>query len=828
MNCKSTILSVVLFGLSTLLVGGQFFCVQVWGSPAREIQIGVLLPLTGGSQSTANDMLAGLEVAREHMRYYLQQHELVLNLVIRDSQGDPPSALAALQDLKQQGVRVVIGPQSSHVAEAIVDYANENGILLLSPSSTAISLAKPDNLFRLCPNDTHQARALAMLMSQQDIKTVIPVFVEDNYGSDLHAAFRSEFTDAGGTVLPGISFPYEALDFTSVVPMMEAAAPPLSATEAIASTAVLLIAHNQQAVNLLAAIPTASALGELRWFSSETIVATEDVQSDTAASAFAAKTRLSGFAFSKEDLHFYIYAHLILQETAKSVGREPNSKVLMAWDALWLAVETYRNTDLPQDSAAWRDQYLKTAERTFSAYGFCELDENGDRVLARYALYDFTGSADEGYAWRFSGSYSDEPYAPPQLYQDTETILPANATPAIVTIGALLPLTGELAGRGVVAQQALNLAKEHVNTYFAQKGDGFRIDVAIADTKSDPAGALESAKTLYDQSVRMFIGPYSSSEISGLIDFASDTRISLISPTSSAPSLAIDDRIMRLVTSDKHLIRGMSLLLDKKGHDNVFLVHRDDSYGNDLAAMFTQTLGDRVVGTFPYGPHETNFVSLLTSLNGALVDTLTRVESDRVAVVTYGFEEVIALLGQIPADSALAEVQWFGNDALALNRDLLTEGSAAEISSRVDLTCAIYDIAGYGLFLPQFESMNSYLFDATGEPVTVFTVNSYDALWLAALAYGQVEIEPQPESLWRALEREANMTFGMSTPMFLDPYADRATATYCFYRVQAGDASNYEWKLTALYRNTGFSESDIVIFDGDEPITVIKGWMIYK
>jgi len=69
--------------------------------------------------------------------------------------------IKGLKDLASKGIRIVIGPSTSAELEAIKDYANNNGSILLSPSSTAPLLAIPgDNIFRLVPDDTHQAEAI--------------------------------------------------------------------------------------------------------------------------------------------------------------------------------------------------------------------------------------------------------------------------------------------------------------------------------------------------------------------------------------------------------------------------------------------------------------------------------------------------------------------------------------------------------------------------------------------------------------------------------------------------------------------------------------------
>jgi branched-chain amino acid transport system substrate-binding protein len=47
------------------------------------------------------------------------------------------SCLEKLKNLAAKGVRIVIGPATSADVQEVEDYADKNGILIISPSSTA-------------------------------------------------------------------------------------------------------------------------------------------------------------------------------------------------------------------------------------------------------------------------------------------------------------------------------------------------------------------------------------------------------------------------------------------------------------------------------------------------------------------------------------------------------------------------------------------------------------------------------------------------------------------------------------------------------------------
>jgi branched-chain amino acid transport system substrate-binding protein len=86
-----------------------------------------------------------------------------------------------VQTFYQAGIRVVIGPAASFQVKAIKSYVDDNKLLIISPSSTAPTLAIPgDYIYRTVGSDAGQAKALAALVKSQGINKVI-VFHRDDF-----------------------------------------------------------------------------------------------------------------------------------------------------------------------------------------------------------------------------------------------------------------------------------------------------------------------------------------------------------------------------------------------------------------------------------------------------------------------------------------------------------------------------------------------------------------------------------------------------------------------------------------------------------------------
>src|SRR5205823_13764073 len=134
----------------------------------------------------------------------------------RDTQLDPAKALAALKDLEQRGVHIVIGPQSSAEVAIIKPYADAHNILIISQGSTASSLAiANDNIFRFCPNDTREADAIVALLWNDGIRVIVPLWRNDAGNNGLHDSVQIRFQALGGTVTPGFRYEPTTSDFSA-------------------------------------------------------------------------------------------------------------------------------------------------------------------------------------------------------------------------------------------------------------------------------------------------------------------------------------------------------------------------------------------------------------------------------------------------------------------------------------------------------------------------------------------------------------------------------------------------------------------------------------
>jgi ABC-type branched-subunit amino acid transport system substrate-binding protein len=107
------------------------------------------------------------------------------------------------------------------------------------------------------------------------------------------------------------------------------------------------------------------------------------------------------------------------------------------------------------------------------------------------------------------------PYLMPFESTENEVIIPKDGS-QVITIGALVPLSGIWSSTGESIGAALEIAVEDVNDYFSKSGSQTRLGLIIEDTKTDPAIALEKLHELAEKDIRIVIGPSSSAELIAL------------------------------------------------------------------------------------------------------------------------------------------------------------------------------------------------------------------------------------------------------------------------------------------------------------------------
>jgi branched-chain amino acid transport system substrate-binding protein len=366
---------------------------------ANTILIGALLPLTGTLSSFGESAEASLRLAVDDVNNQLAKSgsSSRVGLVIEDTKTDPNVAREKLMDLASKGIRIVIGPATSANVAAVKEYADENGILIVSSSSTAPSLAIPnDNVFRFVPDDTHQAEALSKKMWDEGTRVVIPIWRTDVFGNNLQSLLKEKFEKLGGKVVDGIGYDPPVGNFAAslhrinfIVWEQELRSLTQKVNDAVkqygADKVGVYIVAFDEIVPIMIQANRHEALQSVRWYGSDGSVQHEGLIKNIEAAEFAVKTNFLSPIYGVEASDSF---KELEERIVEEIDRVPRSYAEVIYDEFWVAALTLSNYNgtHKDDIGSLREAFINTTNSYIGVTGRTELDDAGDK---EYGSYDF-------------------------------------------------------------------------------------------------------------------------------------------------------------------------------------------------------------------------------------------------------------------------------------------------------------------------------------------------------------------------------------------------------------------------------------------------------
>ncbi len=196
-----------------------------------------------------------------------------------------------------------------------------------------------------------------------------------------------------------------------------------------------------------------------------------------------------------------------------------------------------------------------------------------------------------------------------------------------ITIGIVLPLTGQLSAGGQSLIAGIELAREEINR--SSLLGGAKIRFIMEDNRSTPEGSVEAYnKLIHRDGVSVIIGPYTSSATREAFPIAQENKVVAISPTSASPGLsAMGDFLFRASLTINWLIPGgVRTTHEKLGYQKVATIFQaGDVFAQNSDAVIKETLlqnGVEVLITESFQVGQTDFSEQLTRIKESNPDAI--------------------------------------------------------------------------------------------------------------------------------------------------------------------------------------------------------------
>ncbi len=397
-----SILLVVLFGVVASAISlSIFFDESSQEDPTAlldEMTIGLILPLTGDLSTHGEESKVAAKLAVSNFNKYLQEVDKPwrLKVMLEDTATNPVTSLDKLTSLHAQGVDLVVGPQSSAELRLMKGYADSNGMILISPSSTSPSLAiSDDNIFRLIPDDTKQGPALAKLVEHSSVKVLVPVWRADTWGDGLHDAITDSFVKRGGIVDDGIRYNPESPEFSASTSLLAEKVQKYVDEYGEDNVGVIIISFAE----ILQFIQSASnhdVLDDVRWFGSDGNTKEERLIADPIGLKFANDVSFTTtqVATNENEIHKAVSDYVL-----EDLGRTPNSYAYSSYDAVYVAGLSILQSQNTGNTI--KDTIPNVAANYSGAIGSAKLNEAGDLDQADYDIWGIMGEE-----WILLGKYT--------------------------------------------------------------------------------------------------------------------------------------------------------------------------------------------------------------------------------------------------------------------------------------------------------------------------------------------------------------------------------------------------------------------------------------
>ncbi|MDQ3762633.1 MAG: ABC transporter substrate-binding protein [Actinomycetota bacterium] len=314
----------------------------------------------------------------------------------------------------------------------------------------------------------------------------------------------------------------------------------------------------------------------------------------------------------------------------------------------------------------------------------------------------------------------------PNLFDD-QPVKPTTCSPiakaadGVLSLGTLLPKTGQFIYSGPAMDAGVHLAIKDINDAGGIPNIGVKLDDANQRDEGNPSAdtASQSTDALLSGGVDAIIGPGTSSVALKVIDKVTCAGVIMFAPSNTSPLYTTyPDRGLYFRTVPSTEIEGSVLgkLVVADGNSTAVVMSRDDVYGNHLREKIGKTIqesGGQVLDSFHFNPNAFDHN-----------EDVRRIKTKNPnAIVLIGFTESAQILVNMIEEG-------LGPGSKKVYVPTIRNTLAGQVSPRDDLAGlkGTFPHTGDEAFVKQLTEANPALRDL------IYAAQAYDAVVITALA----------------------------------------------------------------------------------------------
>lgn len=334
-----------------------------------------------------------------------------------------------------------------------------------------------------------------------------------------------------------------------------------------------------------------------------------------------------------------------------------------------------------------------------------------------------------------------------------------------ITIGALLPQTGDLAALGKNTSTAVQLAVEQANTNDSK----VKVTLDSQDAGTQESIAQSAIQQLLTKNVSGIVGAVSSAVCLSVVDTVVQAQVPMISPACTSPQLttyADDGYFFRTAAPSEFQGTILANIAHEDGKQRAAVMAVNNSYGQSIADSFKkqfEKLGGQVLVDIKYDAAGKSFTAETQRVASAKPDS----------VVLIGYQDTGAAIVHDAQQRGLLDLAWYTGDGIQ-------DASFPKQALPNDQT-PLYSWKGVGIGSsdsPSAKAFGDAYQKKFGAAAPSFSAQAYDAAWVTILS--------------SVLADKNGTDAKTEIPNVTDPSADKCTAAECISLVAQGKHVSYQ------------------------------------